>query len=98
MLDSSIVLSYRTTMSGIPTIPPIHDDVDLMLAVFTHSSLHDGDEPLKEPYGDTLRLRDLGRRVLELAVTYHLFSERPMLREEEIEVSVSTLAANQFII
>jgi hypothetical protein len=73
-------------MSGLPPLPKIEGDIDLMLDVYTHSSLRMPETPMNDDYGDTPRLRELGQRVLELVVTYHLFNERPMLRQDEIQV------------
>lgn len=78
-------------MSTLPPLPRIEGDIDLMLDVYTHSSLRMLDTPMNDDYGDTPRLKELGQRVLELVVTYHLFNERPMLRQDEIQVSMHLL-------
>lgn len=43
---------------------------------------------MNEEYGDTDRLVELGRRVLEMALTAHLFYKRPILTAEEISVRI----------
>lgn len=65
-------------MSTLPPLPKIDGDVDLMLDVYTHSSLR-ATARMNETYGDALRLEQLGSKVLDLAVTIHLFNERPPL-------------------
>lgn len=74
-------------MSTLPPLPKIDGDVDLMLDVYTHSSLRPslpGVPPtMNNNYGDTLRLEDLGAKVLDLAVTVHLYNERPEMNTAE---------------
>jgi len=76
-------------MSTLPPLPKIDGDVDLMLDVYTHSSLRPlGVVSMNENYGDTLRLEDLGAKVLDLAVTVHFYNERPLINPaEEMRVS-----------
>jgi len=71
------------------TIPPLPgiDDLDLMLDVYTHSSLRHPNAPQNQYYGDTGRLGELGSKVLDLAVTYHFYSERPFLDPETRKVT-----------
>jgi len=78
-------------MSSLPPFPKIDGDVDLMLDVYTHSSLRPGPLQMNDNYGDTLRLEDLGTQVFNLAVTVHLHNERPVLSYEEIRASRSIL-------
>jgi dsRNA-specific ribonuclease len=74
-------------MSTLPPLPKIDGDVDLMLDVYTHFSLR-ATARMNETYGDVLRLEQLGSKVLDLAVTIHLFNERPPLNTaEEIRAS-----------
>jgi hypothetical protein len=73
-------------MSDLPPLPKIEGDVDLMLDVYTHSSLRFGGAPMNEDYGDTERLAELGAKVLELTVTNQLFLHRPFLNGREIQV------------
>jgi len=80
-------------MSSLPPLPKIDGDVDLMLDVFTHSSLHPGSIQMNENYGDTLRLEDLGAQVFNLAVTVHLHNERPVLSYEEIRTKKAQLTS-----
>lgn len=74
-------------MSGseLPQLPRIDGDMDLMLDVYTHPSLLQQGAQMRDDYGDIYRLRDLGAKVFEMAVTYHLFAKKPSLRVEEIE-------------
>ncbi|KAF8956063.1 hypothetical protein BDZ97DRAFT_1853487 [Flammula alnicola] len=71
--------------TDLPPLPKIDGDVDLMLDVYTHSSLRFDTAPMNDDYGDTHRLAELGAKVLDLAVTYHLYSERPFLTQGEIQ-------------
>ncbi len=60
-----------------------------MLDVYTHRTLRVPGQQMKEGYGDTERLRDLGQKTLEFVVTYVLFSQQdPMKSAEEIQVSI----------
>jgi len=72
-------------MSDLPPLPRIDGDVDLMLDVYTHSSLRFGGAPMNDDYGDTERLAELGAKVLELTVTNQLFCQRPFLHSKEIQ-------------
>ena len=78
-------------MSGLPPLPRIDGDVDLMLDVYTHSSLRFGSAPMNDDYGDTERLAELGAKVLELTVTNQLFSQRPFLNSKEIQVCLEAI-------
>lgn len=70
-------------MSGFPPLPPIND-MDMVLAVFTHESLlASAQDDFREPR----RLVHLGERVLEQAITYHYFMKKPVMPADEIEVS-----------
>jgi dsRNA-specific ribonuclease len=73
-------------MATLPPLPEIVGDGDLLLDIYTHKSLIPSGTPMNEEYGDTDRLADLGARVLDLAVTSHLHSKRPMLSASEIAV------------
>lgn len=70
-------------MSTLPPLPKIDGDVDLMLDVYTHSSLRSPGVSMNENYGDTQRLEDLGAKVFDLAVTVHLYNERPVMNSAE---------------
>jgi dsRNA-specific ribonuclease len=72
------------TMNPIPPIPQIVDP-DAILEVFTHKSIRHDDALSNEQFGNSERLAGLGTKALDLAVTYALFSRRPMLNAEEIE-------------
>ncbi|TFK41809.1 ribonuclease III domain-containing protein [Crucibulum laeve] len=80
-------------MSALPTLPKIEGDVDLLLDVFTHHSLRFGGAPMNDDYGDTERLAELGAKVFDLAVTFHLYSKKPFLRAHDIaEQRMQTMA------
>ncbi|THV07500.1 ribonuclease III [Dendrothele bispora CBS 962.96] len=68
----------------LPPLPRIEGDLDLALAVFTHSSL--AFASANNNYDNSERLAFLGERVLELAVTDHFFKCRPMLTVDEIDM------------
>jgi hypothetical protein len=73
-------------MATLPPLPQIIGDVDLLLDVYTHRSLIPSGAPMNEEYGDTDRLADLGARALDLTVTFHFYSRKPMLSISEIAV------------
>lgn len=73
-------------MANLPPLPKIEGDVDLVLDVYTHNSLRFGGAPLNEDYGDTDRLAELGAKILELAVTFHFYSKKPMMISTDIAV------------
>lgn len=79
-------------MSDLPPLPRIDGDVDLMLDVYTHSSLRFGSAPMNADYGDTERLAELGAKVLELTVTNQLFCQRPFLHSQEIQVRLVAIS------
>lgn len=70
------------------TPPKIEGDVDLVLDVYTHRSLRFEGAPMNDEYGDTDRLAELGAQVLDLAVTYHVYSKKPMLPAAMIAVII----------
>jgi len=74
-------------MSMLPDLPSIDGDLDLMLDVFTHKTAKN-DPGIKEGtvHGDTDRLAELGAKILDVTVTYHLFSQRPYQSAEELKV------------
>lgn len=68
-----------------PTVPQLPQlEGDLLLDIFTHSSLDYHGKPVNETYGDNRRLADLGEKVLYLTVTQRLFDKRPMYTSTEI--------------
>jgi hypothetical protein len=73
-------------MTTLPPLPKIEGDLDLVLDVYTHSSLRFDSAPMNDDYGDTDRLAELGGKILDLAVTNHYYSKKPMLRATEIDV------------
>lgn len=75
------------TGSRLPPLPKLQGDLDLMLDVYTHNSIkHSTHMNQESDYGDTDRLAELGAKVLDLAVTAHLFQRRPMITADEIRV------------
>jgi len=72
---------------SLPSLPKIEgDSIDLILDVYTHHSIRPPAQPLNQEYGDTDRLAELGAKILELAVTFHYYSKRPMLSASELTV------------
>lgn len=69
----------------LPPLPPL--DGDLLLEVYTHSSLYYEGRPIVEEYGDSERLAVLGSEVLNLAIAQRLFNKRPMMTAAEAKVS-----------
>lgn len=70
----------------LPKIPQIEGDYDLLLDVFTHTSLKFRGAPLNDEYGDTERLAELGGKVLELIATQHFFWKKPFLSSTDMTV------------
>lgn len=66
-----------------PKLPTI-DSSDLILQVFTHKSLRRKASGNVDDYGDNERLAELGKIVLEAAVTLALYHHRPMLNLPDI--------------
>lgn len=73
---------------NLPPIPEIRGDIDLLLDIYTHSSLRHPALLLQmnEEYGNTNRLAELGAEALDLAVTNYFYSVRPFLRARDIQV------------
>lgn len=63
-------------MANLPPLPKIEGDVELLLDVFTHNSLRMSSAPMKEDYGDTDRLAELGAHVLRVVVATHYFRQK----------------------
>ncbi|KAF5312589.1 hypothetical protein D9619_002795 [Psilocybe cf. subviscida] len=74
-----------------PPIPKLDNDVDLMLDIFTHSSLRYPNAPLNDDYGDTARLADLGAKILDAVVSYHFFAHKPNKTVAEIQEERKTI-------
>ena len=74
-------------MSDLPPLPKIDGDFELMLDVFTHRTVR-MTSGMVEDYGDTQRLAELGSKVFDLVTTYHLYSERPFLTAEDMQVTL----------
>ena len=77
-------LSETQRKFNVPPLPQIKSS-DLILQVFTHKSLR-RPNAAPEQYGDNERLADLGKVVLDAAITRTLFNFRPILKAAEISV------------
>ncbi|KAJ7170455.1 hypothetical protein C8R43DRAFT_876006, partial [Mycena crocata] len=77
----------------VPALPNIAGSNDIILDIYTHSSLM-GSNMMNPEYGDTNRLAELGRKVLDMALAVHLFSRRPMLDAEEISSQSKTAVSD----
>ncbi len=71
---------------SLPPLPTISGDPNIMLDVYTHSSVRHAGGPSDPEYGNPERLAELGKRMLDLAVTYHFFHLKPHLAAGEIAV------------
>ena len=76
----------RFNASLAPPLPQIRSG-DLILQIFTHKSLR-RPNATPEQYGDNERLADLGKVVLDAAITRTLFNIRPILQAAEISVKL----------
>ncbi|KAK0208743.1 hypothetical protein DFS33DRAFT_1305385 [Desarmillaria ectypa] len=70
--------------SNLPPLPKINGDYNIMLDVYTHNTARPHAGAMDEEYGNTERLEELGKRMLNLAVTCHFFSVKPHLSAEDI--------------
>ncbi|KAJ3563586.1 hypothetical protein NP233_g8845 [Leucocoprinus birnbaumii] len=76
-------------MNGLPILPAITDQ-DLVLAVFAQEILGPSND---SEYGEPRRLAQLGKRVLDQAITYHYFKKTdPTLSADDIDVRNGFLA------
>ncbi|KAG7452287.1 uncharacterized protein BT62DRAFT_1071442 [Guyanagaster necrorhizus] len=75
-------------MEPLPPLPKINGDYNIMLDVYTHRTARPnaGADVMDEEYGNTERLAEVGKRILDLAVIHHFFSLRPHLAAEEITI------------
>jgi dsRNA-specific ribonuclease len=78
-----------------PPLPQIKSG-DLILQVFTHKSLR-RPNATPEHYGDNERLADLGKVVLDAAITRTLFNSRPILQAAEISRQRGFLLSSDII-
>ncbi|KAK0246240.1 hypothetical protein EDD85DRAFT_803573 [Armillaria nabsnona] len=69
---------------SLPTLPAISGDPNIMLDVYTHSSVRHNGGTSDPEYGNPERLAELGKRMLDLAVTYHFFRLKPHLSAADI--------------
>ena len=79
-------------------IPEIGGDSDLLLDVFTHSSLRPTLPPghtMNEEYGNTDRLAELGAMALDLVITNHFYLLRPMMSGRDMRVCVCSWALRE---
>lgn len=99
---SSQTASSTTSTSLKRARPSTHEQPpritgELILQVYTHKSLRrpadKGDSVnYNNDFEDNERLSHLGEKALETAVTFALFSRRPMLKTAEIQVGSSSFA------
>jgi dsRNA-specific ribonuclease len=68
----------------IPPLPLI-TDMEIMLEIYTHPSVRNPSATLNPRWGDASRLELLGSNVYDLALSYHFFSQRPVLSREQME-------------
>jgi ribonuclease-3 len=80
----------------VPPLPPLHGD--LMLDVFTHRALTQDVPNEHTSHGNSDRLAQLGKSVLDTIVTYILFAERPMLSGEELKVKHDQTLSDESIV
>ncbi|KAJ3511383.1 hypothetical protein NLJ89_g4129 [Agrocybe chaxingu] len=78
---------------SLPALPRIDGDIDLMLAVYTHKSLNMASHANND-WGDTDRLAELGAKVMDLVVTFHFFSQQPLMSTDEIRVKRETATSD----
>ncbi|EMD41938.1 hypothetical protein CERSUDRAFT_90529 [Gelatoporia subvermispora B] len=84
-------------MDNLPPAPRLRGEI--ILDVFTHHSLRFAGAPLNEEseYGDNERLAYLGETALQTAVTWVLFSKRPMLKAQELESQKAEILSDEKI-
>lgn len=82
-------------MSLVPALPKLEGDHDILLDIYTHRALRTGGDMANEEYGNADRLAELGERVLDLAITSHLFKVTPMLTREQMKVSFAQIESEQ---
>ncbi|KAG2149621.1 hypothetical protein BD769DRAFT_346608 [Suillus cothurnatus] len=80
----------------VPPLPPLYGD--LMLDVFTHRALTQGVINDHTPHGNSDRLAQLGKSVLNTIVTYILFAERPMLSGEELKTKQEKILSDESMV
>jgi dsRNA-specific ribonuclease len=69
---------------SLPVLPTISGDPNIMLDVYTHSTVRHTGGTSDPEYGNPERLAELGKRMLDLAVTYHFFRLTPHLSAVDI--------------
>jgi ribonuclease-3 len=69
-----------------------------MLDVFTHRALTQGVINDHTPHGNSDRLAQLGKSVLNTIVTYILFAERPMLSGEELKTKQEKILSDESMV
>ncbi|KAK0233613.1 hypothetical protein IW262DRAFT_1331463 [Armillaria fumosa] len=83
---------------NLPPLPTINGDYNIMLDVYTHrTARHDGGT-LEPEYGNTERLAELGKRILDLAVTHHFFHLKPQLSAEDIGHRKDEMLSDEVIV
>ncbi|KAI6118994.1 hypothetical protein EV401DRAFT_1965177 [Pisolithus croceorrhizus] len=90
--DPSAVETDMSSEPNLPTLPKLSGM--LVLEVFTHRSLR---LACHASYGDNERLTVLGQHVLEMIITQLLFTRKPKLKRENIEVLRRALLSDEII-
>lgn len=75
-----------------PTLPKISGDPDILLDIYTHESIQFPGMNMEKntEYGDTKRLACLGHKAYELFATEALFSKKPLLNADVLQVCQSS--------
>ncbi|KAK0198835.1 hypothetical protein F5146DRAFT_1021182 [Armillaria mellea] len=69
---------------SLPPLPMISGDYNIMLDVYTHSTARPTGGVMDPEYGNTERLAELGKRMLDLAATHHYFHVKPHMSAGDI--------------
>ncbi|KAJ7597474.1 hypothetical protein C8J56DRAFT_851701 [Mycena floridula] len=73
------------SQANLPPLPTINGDVDLVLDLYTHSSISQMMATgLNEDYGDVPRLAEIGRTAVDFALNAHYYFKRPFLTAQQI--------------
>ena len=76
---------------ALPELPPLkHDDTDVILEAFCHKSILMQYDP--ENATNNLRLIELGKSALQYAITYQIYTARPIIEVHEMPVREESLS------
>ncbi|KAK0233616.1 hypothetical protein IW262DRAFT_1477148 [Armillaria fumosa] len=70
---------------SLPPLPTIRGDNNIILDVYTHSTIQPAGSVWNPEYGNTERLAELGKRMLDLVVTDHFFHVNSPLSAGDIK-------------